>query len=295
MKDTNYNYIVYTDGGCLCNPGGAGACASVIIDTETGESQEIVHGYRSTTNNRMELRAVIQALDLIPDTASVCIHSDSQYVINCASGTWGKKKNHDLWRDFESVSCEKSVDFVWVKGHNNDPLNERCDKLCTQKMAAPDLLVDHGYNELDGHSAYKGSRSGTDRSDFAKKYPGGALGVDITPDGDIPLFFDKGKSERRAKDTCQKAISAINKQAQPSFKVYMSLKTGGIDQWSKAPREELRSLCGDKTFEYITSFFDDESHQLSAVKWYVRGLSIDKAIRRELVSMEVESNMVNCR
>lgn len=71
MKDANYEYIVYTDGGCLRNPGGAGACASVIIDTETGEIQEIVHGYRSTTNNRMELRAVIQALDLIPDTASV--------------------------------------------------------------------------------------------------------------------------------------------------------------------------------------------------------------------------------
>ena len=87
------DYILYTDGGCSNNPGGVGGIGVVAIDTETGECIEESRGYASTTNNRMEIRAALVALQMVPDACSVLLHSDSQYLLNTIAGVWQKKKN----------------------------------------------------------------------------------------------------------------------------------------------------------------------------------------------------------
>ena len=99
---TKWDRIVYTDGGCKRNPGGAGGLGVVIIDTETGEITERNQGYLSTTNNRMEVMAAIVALKQIPDGCNVFLHSDSQYLLNTISGKWKKQKYTDLWSQLEA-------------------------------------------------------------------------------------------------------------------------------------------------------------------------------------------------
>ena len=135
---TDGAYIVYTDGGCAVNPGGPGGAACVVTAPD-GAVAELSRGYFSTTNNRMELTAVIMALEAIPGDAPVCLYSDSQYVLNCMSGAWSRHKNRDLWARFEAVSHGRQIETRWVPGHNGVPQNERCDELCTLAMQAPTL------------------------------------------------------------------------------------------------------------------------------------------------------------
>lgn len=151
MADKKPDYIIYTDGGCAVNPGGSGACAAVITDTVTGEVTELAKGYRSTTNNRMEISAVIMALEHIPTHASAELHSDSQYVLNTMAGSWQKKTNLDLWDKLDTASEGKDISLLWVRGHNGEPLNERCDELCTIYMHEEDLTADTGYEEQNNN------------------------------------------------------------------------------------------------------------------------------------------------
>jgi len=142
---------VYTDGGCSGNPG-PGGWAYVIIDRSgDGESLENWGAEESTTNNRMELQAVIAALQYIRGVGKVpeiSIHTDSQYVQKgitewikeWKSRGWktsAKKpvKNQDLWQRLDTLSAGLSITWVWVKGHAGNKYNERCD-LLTQKAIA---------------------------------------------------------------------------------------------------------------------------------------------------------------
>ncbi|MBT3275626.1 MAG: ribonuclease HI [Spirochaetales bacterium] len=134
----------YSDGGCSGNPGPGGWAYVLVID---GNKKTNSGGEPATTNNRMELRAVIYALkDLHSHEgwrgANILFHTDSQYVkkgITEWIGTWERNgwrtsakkpvKNQDLWRELRSVSSELRVDWRWVKGHAGDPMNELCDSL----------------------------------------------------------------------------------------------------------------------------------------------------------------------
>ena len=93
MSKKKSNYIIYTDGGCAINPGGPGGCAAVIINTETGEYKTLSEGYVSTTNNRMEMQAIILALNAV-DVKNLTVYSDSTYVIKTMNGQFSKKKNN---------------------------------------------------------------------------------------------------------------------------------------------------------------------------------------------------------
>lgn len=118
--------ILYTDGSCLKNPG-CGGWAFILIE----EDREIhmSDSEKSTTNNKMELQAVIEGLRFIKRNGRCKIYSDSMYVINCAIGKWKRKANQDLWKEYDEVSFDKKLEFEWVKGHSGDEYNEKVDKM----------------------------------------------------------------------------------------------------------------------------------------------------------------------
>ena len=122
----DYTLTIYTDGSCSPNPGiGGWGFISILPDVEF----HINGGKEYTTNNQMELQAVIEALSFHSEESSFLIYSDSMYVINCAQGKWARKKNSDLWVVYEEVSLGKNIEYVWVKGHFGDEYNEKVDKL----------------------------------------------------------------------------------------------------------------------------------------------------------------------
>lgn len=148
----------YTDGACSGNPGPGGYA---VILRWNGHEREISKGFRRTTNNRMEIRAVIAALESLTEPCELVVHSDSQYVVNAIQQGWAKKwrangwmrnrkeeaLNPDLWGrllDLLERSGHK-VRFVWVRGHSGHDENERADELAVAACSAADLEVDAGY------------------------------------------------------------------------------------------------------------------------------------------------------
>lgn len=121
---------VYTDGSCCPNPGKGGWAYVVVwedcILQESGGSEQ-------STNNIMEMTAVIRALKDLHEYDSFIIHSDSMYVINCAKGKWKRKKNIDLWKEYDKYSKGKNIQWEWVRGHNGDFYNEMVDRLAKQE------------------------------------------------------------------------------------------------------------------------------------------------------------------
>lgn len=144
---------IYTDGSSRGNPGPGGYGAILMYKDLR---KEISQGFRHTTNNRMELLAVIMGLKAIKNKEMpVCIYSDSQYVVNAVEKGWlanwiktdfkGGKKNKDLWLEFHRLSVGKSIKFIWVRGHADNPFNNRCDELATTAADSNHLLIDHEY------------------------------------------------------------------------------------------------------------------------------------------------------
>lgn len=119
---------IYTDGSCLKNPNGPGGWAICIIE-EDGKEYYLADGNPSTTNNRMELTAIIEALSCLKENQSCKIYSDSQLTINCATGKWKRNANLDLWNQFEQEIKNKIITFEWVKAHNGNHYNEIVDTL----------------------------------------------------------------------------------------------------------------------------------------------------------------------
>tara|TARA_B100000900_G_scaffold200486_1_gene169952 strand:- start:10892 stop:11368 length:477 start_codon:yes stop_codon:yes gene_type:complete len=144
--------IIYTDGSAKGNPGKGGYG---IVMLSGKHRKEISEGFLLTTNNRMELMAVIVGLESIKKTSSdVVVYSDSKYVVNAVEKGWlfnwqkklfKGKKNSDLWIRFLSVYNKHSVRFVWVKGHNNNVENERCDRLAVSAAEGSNLCSDLWY------------------------------------------------------------------------------------------------------------------------------------------------------
>ena len=143
---------LYTDGACSGNPGPGGF--GVILRCGSLE-KEISGGYSRTTNNRMELLAVITGLEAIKwDNAEVLVTSDSSYVVDAVEKGWVfawekkgfvKKANPDLWTRFLAVYRRHRVRFHWVRGHNGHPENERCDAMAVAASASAGLQPDPGY------------------------------------------------------------------------------------------------------------------------------------------------------
>lgn len=148
------NITIYTDGAARGNPGRGGYGAILLM----GElRKELSRGYRLTTNNRMELMAVIAALQALKkEGLNLTIYSDSQYVVKAVQEGWlknwiatnfkGGKKNPDLWMQYHELAKKHNVRFVWVRGHADNPFNNRCDELATMAADGGNLIEDVGYN-----------------------------------------------------------------------------------------------------------------------------------------------------
>jgi len=151
---TKTRLIIYTDGAARGNPG-PGGYGAVLIYGE--QRKEISQGFRLTTNNRMELLAVISALKTLKRiNMEIDIYTDSKYVMDSVEKGWlagwvkkgfKGKKNVDLWKEYLEIAKFHKIRFIWVKGHNGNPLNERCDELATQAADAKNLPPDIGYEK----------------------------------------------------------------------------------------------------------------------------------------------------
>ena len=152
----NPDIIVYTDGSSRGNPG-PGGYGIVTQKFGTDYLKEFSEGFKKTTNNRMELLAVIVALEKIKkEQQHVHIYTDSKYVSESVEKKWvyswekkgfKNKKNPDLWIRFLKIYRKHKVQFFWVKGHNNNPTNERCDFLAVQASKNKDLNTDTYYEK----------------------------------------------------------------------------------------------------------------------------------------------------
>ena len=153
----NKELVIYTDGASRGNPGPGGYGA---ILQWGGSRKELSAGFRRTTNNRMELMAVIAALEALNrEGLKITIYSDSQYVVKAVMEGWlnnwiktdfkGGKKNKDLWNRFYKLMQKHQLKFVWVKGHADNPFNNRCDQLATAAADGGNLQEDVGFGKED--------------------------------------------------------------------------------------------------------------------------------------------------
>ena len=143
---------IYTDGSAKGNPGPGGYG---VVLSHNNIKKELSEGFRLTTNNRMELLAVIIGLESIIETGyEIIIYSDSKYVVDAVNKNWvfnwekinyKKKKNSDLWKRFLKIYRKHKVSFKWIKGHAGHPQNERCDQLAVQASLNKNLKTDTGY------------------------------------------------------------------------------------------------------------------------------------------------------
>ncbi len=155
MNDTKIS--IYTDGACSGNPGPGGWAAAIMHNSTT---KELSGGFERTTNNRMEMFAVISAIEYVSDTDDpVTVYSDSKYVVDMITqghaqrwqqNGWMRDKKHlalnsDLWERLITLSKERDVEFVWVKGHSGHKINERVDQLAVEACSGKDLPIDDGF------------------------------------------------------------------------------------------------------------------------------------------------------
>ncbi len=153
MIDLHEPIIMYTDGSSRGNPGPGGYGTILIYN---GKEKELSGGFKRTTNNRMELMAVIAGLEALKkEGLNLRIYSDSQYVVNSVEKGWlktwiatdfkGGKKNKDLWLRYADLAKKQHIRFHWVKGHATNPHNNRCDELATSAADGKFLIEDVGY------------------------------------------------------------------------------------------------------------------------------------------------------
>ncbi|MCF8081176.1 MAG: ribonuclease HI [Desulfobacterales bacterium] len=151
---------IFTDGACLGNPG-PGGCAAILVYGK--HRKELVQGYRWTTNNRMELMALILGLEALKYKCFVIIYTDSKYLLGAFKEKWIERwktkgwrtksrtdvLNIDLWKRLDGLLSKHQAKFYWVKGHSGHPENSRCDELAVAAAKSDPLLIDNDYEKIN--------------------------------------------------------------------------------------------------------------------------------------------------
>ena len=160
---------IHTDGACVGNPGPGGWAAILVED---GSKRSVQGGQEKTTNNRMEMLAVIKGLEAVPASSKVTVFSDSQYVVNTMTRNWKRKANQDLWPRLDAEVAKRDVAWQWIRGHAGDPLNEEADRLANmESRRAAGLPANHLSHVDEGGKARMvdvGSKPETRRVAVAK-------------------------------------------------------------------------------------------------------------------------------
>lgn len=263
------DFTVYTDGGCIDNPGGKGGFGAVLVNHKTGEIRTYSKGFISTTNNRMEMRAVIEGIKDVPKGSSCLVISDSQLVVNCLSGLWERKKNLDLWDKLDDAVKGLSIRTKWVKGHNGDILNEVCDALARNAICG-ELIPDEGY---------RGNKEKAPISHLVIPDLVHVRFLSYEPEIDTMFSNEVGREN----------IKAFKRKKDKVYKDYTSLKTGGPDGWSSVSLGFLiaHDGYGADAWNVIAKNLHEPVSRLSAMRWFRRGLSITEAINKAKVDYEV--------
>jgi len=168
---------IFTDGACKGNPGRGGFGAILCC---LSSRKEISGGYRWTTNNRMELMALIQALSFLKESCLVTIHSDSKYLLGGFDSNWVRKwkkngwktstkkqvQNCDLWIKLDQLLSSHNPSFVWIKGHSSHVDNDRCDELAVAATQCDKLQIDVEYEAINPFQEKKARRNLIPQSDL---------------------------------------------------------------------------------------------------------------------------------
>lgn len=290
-KEKRPSYIVYTDGGCLSNPGGRGGYGVVLIDRNTSCKTEMSGSFRSTTNNRMEMMAAIVALEQIPVGAKVDLKSDSQYLVRTMKGEFQRRKNFDLWKRLDKALAGKKVFFEWVRGHATNENNNRCDNLATIAMTkGVNLQDDTGYIPVQKPA----------EPPHKQESRGGAMAVSLDgvaetaaaaeADGKCSLTPEEYAAKFQVGTVCASAIINFLNADNKNFRSYASLKTGGLDYWSGKRRLELIEAAGQEAWQEAMYTLRDEKSAETCLRWVCRGLSVKDGIRKVLVDREISEN-----
>ena len=161
---------IYTDGSCLDNPG-PGGWAAIIL--ENG-SKRAIHGREDqTTNNRMEILAIVKGLQAVPESAECTVFTDSRYVVNTMTRNWKRGANQDLWARLDAEVSKRKLQWRWVRGHQGDPLNEEADALANREAKRDrNDPSDHTLTHIDESGQARmvdvGSKPDTDRVAVAR-------------------------------------------------------------------------------------------------------------------------------
>ena len=263
-KDFTPDHIAYTDGGCHANPGGPGGYGAIVIDCATGEEREFSASYQSTTNNRMEMMAVIVALQNIPAGSKVAVYSDSQYVVKTMNGIFKKGKNSDLWSQIEAAATKKNIVWHWVPGHKGNEYNERCDRLATKALRnKKNRIEDEGYlNDPD--------------------YKLNPLTIEFTG---IPNERYQKAKKTPLNPGCRELIDACIEATPLKYEHLMSLRTNGKDAWSEKSLGELREILGDAPWTALKKYIKSDYVATAQLRWYARGLPLHQCIRKGLITV----------
>ena len=276
--------ILYTDGGCEHNPGGRGAYGVVLYYRGRRDVQTFSEAFESTTNNRMELLAVIKALEKVRTSDPIVLYTDSKYVQRSAKEEYARRKNVDLWRHFDAVMKNKNVIFVWIPGHKGHKYNELCDKLCREAIESGPYHIDYGYveNETRKHEQ-ENLFENSDIAAIARMIFNVSEEYDRVPD-QMPL---EEYCERYAvRMICAKQILYFYRYKFHAAKHYVGIKTGGSDYWSKIRDQEMRLIIGHEK-ERILRAYLDEKGMIRAAKWHCRGMTLSDAIRKVMIEEKI--------
>ena len=284
--------IVFTDGGCE-KQGKRGAYGIVILNRNTKRIDSFSGAYRKTTNSRMEVIAAIKALKLIDTKDPIVLYSDSEYLVNTMKGLYARKKNMDLWRDMDIVMKDKNVLFVWVKGHAGYKYNEVCDKLCTEAMLNGPYETDEGYERAISKAAEMSKKYtdiGSDREAMNIPINTPAMS-NVKPD--ISSVWKYCEEYNVHKD-CASMLCNFYKYDFHAFKHYAEIKTFGKDYWSGIRLRELQKILGSEESAIIEKYSLTEDEKANTMRWRLRGMTLNDAIRKMLVDRKVASE-INAR
>ena len=288
------SWIVFTDGGCE-KPGEHGAYAYVVLNRTTKRTGSYSKAFRKTTNCRMEVMAAVQALKSIDTKEPIVLYSDSEYLVKTMKGLFARKKNGDLWREMDTATEGKDVLFIWIKGHAGYKYNEICDQLCTKAMADGPYEIDTGYEQAISKYnslSQKYVEIGLDSSEIMRIPVNTPDSMNQKPDISSVWRYSKFYCVHKE---CAAMLCNFYKYDFHAFKHYAELKTFGKDYWSDIKLRELRKILGEEEVELIESFDFSEDEIANVIRWRLRGMMLNDAIRKVIVDKNVTQKFNNMR